>query len=403
MSETYVQFGGMKNRDVLISGASIAGPALAYWLYRHGFRPTVVERAPVVRDGGYAVDFRGSAHMGVLERMGILADIQRARTNMGAVTYVDGADKHLASMPAEIMSGDVEILRGDLARILYEATRHDTEYVFDDSVTAIAQAEDGVRVTFERGQPRTFDLVVGADGLHSNVRALAFGTESRFIRDLGYYVAIFTTPNHLNLDHTGRFYNVPGKTAGMYSARNNTEAKAMFAFASPPLDYDRRDTDQQKKILAGTFAGQSWEVPTLIEAMWDAPDFYFDSVSQIHIDNWSRGRVVLLGDAGYGATMGGMGTGLAVVGAYVLAGELAVAAGDHHTAFARYEEELRGYAEACQKFAEGAGGFLAPSTRSKIWLRNQMFRTLPHLPWKGVVNKMTTKTANAITVKDYPS
>jgi 2-polyprenyl-6-methoxyphenol hydroxylase-like FAD-dependent oxidoreductase len=339
----------------------------------------------------------------VLDRVGILADLQRARTNMGAVTYVDGADKQLASMPAEIMSGDVEILRGDLARILYEATRHDTEYLFDDSITAIAQAQDGVRVTFDRGQPRTFDLVVGADGLHSNVRALAFGTESRFIRDLGYYVAIFTTPNHMNLDHTGRFYNVPGKAAGMYSARDNTEAKAMFLFASPPLDYDRRDIDQQKKILAGTFAGQHWEVPTLIKAMWDAPDFYFDSVSQIHIDNWSRGRVVLLGDAGYGATMGGMGTGLAVVSAYVLAGELAVAAGDHHTAFARYEDELRDYAKACQKLAEGAGGFLAPSTRSKIWLRNQMFRTLPHLPWKGIVNKMTTKTANAITLKDYPS
>jgi 2-polyprenyl-6-methoxyphenol hydroxylase-like FAD-dependent oxidoreductase len=129
-----------------------------------------------------------------------------------------------------------------------------------------------VRVTFDRGQPRTFDLVVGADGLHSNVRAPAFGTESRFIRDLGHYVAIFTTPNHMNLDHTGRFYNVPGKTAGMYSARDNTEAKAMFLFASPPLDYDRRDIDQQKKILAGTFAGQHWEVPTLIKAMWDAPD-----------------------------------------------------------------------------------------------------------------------------------
>jgi 2-polyprenyl-6-methoxyphenol hydroxylase-like FAD-dependent oxidoreductase len=206
-----------------------------------------------------------------------------------------------------------------------------------------------------------------------------------------------------HLDHTGRFYTVPGKTAGVYSARHNAEAKAMFVFASPPLDYDRHDVGQQKQILAETFAGEGWEVPRLLEAMWAAPDFYFDSISQVRLDQWSRGRVVLLGDAGYGATMGGMGTGLAVVGAYVLAGELAAAGGDHRTAFARYEAELRDYAEGCQKFAEGVGSFLAPPTRSRIWLRNQMYRLLPHLPWKGLINKMTTKSASAITLKDYAS
>jgi 2-polyprenyl-6-methoxyphenol hydroxylase-like FAD-dependent oxidoreductase len=391
----------MKNGNILISGASIAGPALAYWLRLYGFKPTVVERAPALRDGGYAVDFRGAAHLGVLERMGILDDVRRQQTHMGAVSYVDCAGKQLASMPAEIMSGEVEILRGDLARILYEATRDEVEYIFDDSISVLNEDDNGAHVTYQRSAPRTFDLVVGADGLHSNVRALAFGDESRFIRDLGYYVAIFTTANHLKLDHTGRFYSVPGKTAGMYSARGNTEAKAMFIFASPPLNYDRRNMEQQKQILADTFAEVGWEVPRLIEAMWAAPDFYFDSISQIRMDTWSSGRVVLLGDAGYGATMGGMGTGLAVVGAYVLAGELAAAGGDHHTAFARYHEQMRNYANGCQKLAEGAGPFLAPPTRARIWLRNQMWRTLPHLPWKGMINKMTTKTANAIALKDY--
>ncbi|MEO7909631.1 MAG: FAD-dependent monooxygenase [Roseiflexaceae bacterium] len=388
-------------KNILISGASIAGPAVAYWLRRYGFNPTVVERTPTLRDGGYAVDFRGAAHLGVLDRMGILPEIYRQQTHMRAVSYVDRFNKPLASMPAEMMSGDVEILRGDLSRILYEATRNTVEYIFDDSITALNQNNDGVHVTFQHHAPRSFDLVIGADGLHSNVRALAFGAEARFIRDLGYYVAIFTTTNHLKLDRTGRFYSIPGKTVGVYSARDNTEAKALFVFASPAREYDRRDTNRQKQILVDTFAGAGWEIEKLLEGMWSAPDFYFDSISQIHMDTWSNGRIVLLGDAGYGATMGGMGTGLAIVAAYVLAGELASAVGAP-TAFARYEEQLRAYAVGCQKFAEGVGTFLAPATPYRIWLRNQMLRTLPYLPWKGMINAMTTKTANAITLRNYP-
>jgi 2-polyprenyl-6-methoxyphenol hydroxylase-like FAD-dependent oxidoreductase len=393
----------MQSKNVLISGASIAGPALAYWLHRHGFNATVVERAPTLREGGYAVDFRGAAHLGMLERMGILDEVRRLQTQMGAMTYVDSAGKPLASLPAAIMSGDVEILRGDLSRILYDLSRETTEYIFGDSITALTETADGVEVAFERAAPRTFDLVVGADGLHSNLRALAFGDESRFIHDLGYYVAIFTAANHLNLDYTGRFYNVPGKAAGIYSARDNTEAKVMFLFASPPLAYDRRDTNQQKQLVADRFVREGWEVPQLLAAMREAPDFYFDSLSQIHMESWSRGRIALLGDAGYGATMGGLGTGLAVVAAYVLAGELAVAGGDHRIAFARYEETLRSYAGGCQKLAAGAGPMLAPPSNSRIWLRNQMLRMLPHLPWKGLINAMTTKTANAITLRDYPA
>src|SRR5712691_5503839 len=157
----------MKNREILISGASIAGPALAYWLRRHGFQPTVVERAPALSDGGYAVDFRGPAHLGVLARMGILEDIRRLQTHMGAMSYVDRTGKRLARLPAVILSGDVEILRGDLSRLLYEATCAEVEYRFDDSITALCEDDHGVHVTFERGAARRFDLVVGADGLHS--------------------------------------------------------------------------------------------------------------------------------------------------------------------------------------------------------------------------------------------
>jgi 2-polyprenyl-6-methoxyphenol hydroxylase-like FAD-dependent oxidoreductase len=391
----------LKNSDLLISGASIAGPALAYWLGRYGFSPTVVERAPALRGGGFAVDFRGEAHMSVLKRMGILEEVRRLQTNMGEQIVVDETGKRLLALPASFMSGEVEIARGDLSRIMYERTKDTTEYIFGDSIASMTETTDGVHVTFERGAPRTFDLVVGADGLHSNTRRLAFGPEVQFISFLGHYIASFDLPNYLNLDHAGLIYNDPGKEADIGSAREGTKASAGFVFASEPLDYDRHDPEQQKRILADIYADVGWEVPRLIEAMWDAPDLYFDSISRIDMDHWSKGRVVLLGDAGYGATVGGMGTGTAMVGAYVLAGELAAAGGDHRSAFARYEAEIRDYAKGCQKLANNAGPFLAPPTRWKIWRRNQVYRMLSSRTLSGVFNKMTTKAASAITFKDY--
>ncbi len=297
----------------------------------------------------------------------------------------------------------MEIQRGDLSRILYEHSKASAEYIFGDSITSLIETGDGVEVTFARGQPRRFHLVVGADGLHSKVRALAFGDESAYIAHLGYYVADFTATNDLGLDHTGLIYNIPARCASVSSGRNAAEADIGFVFASPPLTYDRHDVEQQKQIVADTFAGVGWEVPRLIAAMWEAPDLYFDAISQIHIDRFSQGRVVLLGDAGYGATVGGLGTGLAIVGAYVLAGELATAGGDHRAAFTRYEDQIRDYARGCQKTAEGAGPFLAPRTRAAIWRRNQIYRLLSARPLNGFLNRLTTKAASNIALKDYPS
>ncbi len=394
----------MNNENILISGAGIAGPALAYWLGRYGFTPTVVERAPVLPEGGFGVDFRGRAHMSVLERMGITEEVRRLQTNMGEQIVVDETGAELVRLPASFMSGDVEIARGDLSRILYERTKDTTEYILGDSIASMTHTPDAVHVTFERSEPRTFDLVAGADGLHSNTRSLAFGPESRFISFLGYYIAGFSLPdNYLHLDHTGLIYNVPGKGADISSGRDTTKASAGFVFASQQLDHDRHDVEQQRKILADTYTDVGWEVPRLIDSMWDAPDLYFDSISRIDMNTWSNGRVVLLGDAGYGATVGGMGTGTAMVGAYVLAGELAAANGDHRTAFARYEERLRDYARGCQKLANNAGPFLAPPTAAKIRRRNRIYRMLNSSLLSGLFNKMTTKAANAITLKDYDS
>jgi 2-polyprenyl-6-methoxyphenol hydroxylase-like FAD-dependent oxidoreductase len=397
----------MKNRDILISGASIAGLALAYWLRQYGFNPTVVEQAPAPREGGYAVDLRGAAREAA-ERMGIMADVRRAHVGTRGLSYVNGANKPVASMSSDLLGdsggaiAEIEILRGDLIRILYAAAGDDVEYIFEDSISSISQGEEGVGVTFQRGEPRHFDLMVGADGLHSNVRALAFGDELEFVRDLGAHVSIFTTPNHLDLDGWELMYSTPGRTAAMYPARHNTEAKAMFFFASDPFPYDRHDIGGQKRILAEAFAGGGWEVPRLLEAMWGASDFYFDTVSQVHMDRWSSGQAVLVGDAAYcPSPMAGVGTSLALVGAYVLAGELKAAGGDHRRAFVRYEEEMREYVEQGQKLAKGNATGLIPRSRLQIRIRNQVIRMLPYLPWRGLIAGGVQKAANAITLKDY--
>ncbi|MFF2791036.1 FAD-dependent monooxygenase [Streptomyces sp. NPDC058049] len=391
-----------KNISVLISGASVAGPALAHWLHRYGFTTTVVERAPALRDGGYAVDFRGEAHLSVLRGMGILEAVEQARTGTGSMAYVNKAGKPQAKLPADLFAGDVEILRGDLARILYEATAPHTEYVFGDSVTSLTEDAEGVTVSFERGAPRRFDLVIGADGMHSTTRRLAFGPEERFVRHLGVHCAIFTTANRLGLDHTGHAYRTAGRLVAMYSARHNTEAKAVFYFASPLLDLDRREVARQQAVLAEQFAGNGWESDRLLEDMRYAPDFYFDSVGQVRMDSWSRGRVALLGDAAYcPSSLSGMGTGLALVGAYVLAGELAAARGDHRGAFARYEAELREYAAGCQKMGDGVARLMVPGSRLTATLLNRYYKVMPYLPGKDMAARIARRTAENITLRDY--
>lgn len=364
--------------NVLISGASVAGPALAYWLARYGFAPTVVEIAPSLRGGGYAVDFRGPTHMSVLDRMGAVDELRALQTGGSPMRFVDEVGRTLLYLPGEFAGGDIEVLRSDLSRVLHERSRGGAEYVFGDSITGMAQTPDGVEVTFERGAPRTFDLVIGADGMHSVVRRLAFGPERGIVSHLGYHVAGWDVPNHLGLGRGSLMHNVPGRLASVGGDhRDPAKAATMFVFASGELEYDRRDPEQQKKLVADAFVDVGWEVPRLVDALRDASELYFDSISRVDLPRWSHGRVALVGDAACGATLGGMGTGTAVVAAYVLAGELAAARGDHRAAFARYESRLRAFAQRCQKGGDRTGKFLAPRTRTGLRLRNTLLNKRP--------------------------
>ncbi|MEV4175036.1 FAD-dependent monooxygenase [Nonomuraea sp. NPDC049709] len=387
--------------NILISGASIAGTATAYWLRRHGHTVTVVERAPSIREGGYKVDIRGAA-LEVVERMGLLDAIRARSTDMRVATHYDAKGRPVATLDADLFGGrlgdDVEIMRGDLNELLYDLTRDDVEYVFDDSVTGIA--EDGT-VTFERSAPRTFDLVVGADGAHSNTRRIAFGEESRFARDLGYYISICTVPNTLGLDREEAVHAAVGRTANVYSTRQDTGAKALFMWSSAPLAYDHRDVAGQKELLARAMDGVGWQVPALLEGVRDAKDFYFDSVSQIHMDRWSKGRVVLVGDAGYCASpASGQGTSLALVGAYVLAGELAAGGGTDG-----YERELRPFVAANQALGPANVKGMVMGSRVALWFQLGMMRLLPHLPGRDrMVERITgpiARAAGAISLKNY--
>lgn len=357
---------------ILVSGASVAGPSVALWLGRAGHDVTVVEIAPALRQGGYAVDFRGEVFTTVLDRMGVLDNLRALQTGGNAMRFVDESGRRLMRLPAEFAGGELEVLRADLSRVLYEHSRAQATYRFGDSIAWLREHSDGVDVRFESGVEETYDLVIGADGMHSVVRRLAWPADQVVERHLEYYVAGWEVPNTLGISGDTLMYNVPGKLASVGADRRDPAlAQTLFVFKSPQLQYNRRDLEEQKAILQEQFGGLGWHVPELLEALPAATELYFDSISRVHVERWSTERIVLLGDAGYGATFGALGTGTAVVGAYVLAGELAQACGDVRTAFARYEATLRKAVSTTQDGSR-AGSFLAPATRFGIAARNRI-------------------------------
>jgi 2-polyprenyl-6-methoxyphenol hydroxylase-like FAD-dependent oxidoreductase len=399
----------LRNKRILISGASIGGPSLAWWLSYYGFTPTIVEQAPQLREGGYKIDLRGAA-VKIVRHMGLYEQICDASADMISAAFVDDSGKVDAKMNADFIGmreeGDVELMRGDLSKIIYEDTIEKCEYIFDDSIKAIVEKNEQLEVEFEKTAPRLFDLVIGADGIHSNVRSLAFGPESNFVRNLGdYFFAIFSTPNHLALDRQELFYAQANIVCNMYCTKNSKNAKALFVFKSPGFRYDHRDPRQQKNKVSQMFSNAKWEVPQLLKSMQKATDFYFDTVNQIHMDCWSTGRVALIGDAAYAPSLAsGQGSSMAIVGAYVLAGELYAAAGDYQIAYANFEKAIRPFIQKNQELGKNVKQ-IVPSTNWRLRLQLLMIRLMPYLPMNGLIIKKIREevrdAANRIEIQDY--
>jgi 2-polyprenyl-6-methoxyphenol hydroxylase-like FAD-dependent oxidoreductase len=371
-------------REVLVSGASIAGPALAFWLNRYGYAVTVVEKAGTLRAGGYPIDVRGTA-LEVVRRMGILPRLRDAHIDLRRLTFLDGDGGQVASIhPYSVTGGvagrDLEVRRGDLTEALYAAVRDDVEFLFNDSIDTLDQSGHGVDVTFHGGGRRTFDMVFGAEGTHSRTREMLFGPEEQFHRYLGYCFAVFTMRNTLGLSHETVMWNTPGRAAAFYAVGDTDEVHAFLNFAHPEPPFDAfPNPEAQRDLVAAVFADAGWEVPGMLTAMRDADDVFFDAVSQIRVPRWSSGRVALVGDAAYAPSfLTGQGTSLALVGAYMLAGSLADQ--DHAAGFAAYEHDTREFVTLNQELVGKGGAALFPTTAQALEQRNDRLRKLSAMP-----------------------
>jgi 2-polyprenyl-6-methoxyphenol hydroxylase-like FAD-dependent oxidoreductase len=372
---------------VLISGASVAGPTAAFWLSRQGFAVTVVERMPLsrVRTSGHAVDLFGPA-LDVAEWTGVLPAVTDARTRTEIVSFLrdhaPGVDVEMRSLVAGSSGRHVEIMRGELATILYEATRADTQYLFEDSISAMVEEPNGVTVTFEHAPPAQFDLVIGADGLHSIVRRLVFGPEDQFRRFLGGYLAGAAVPNYLGLERRMQVWNAPGRLAAIYPVHGTATARGGFLFRRrEEFPFHHRDIDRQKQALHEIFDGDGWQVPRLLAEIDAADDFYFDSISQIVMDNWTTGRITLVGDAGYspGPAVGG-GTSIAMVGAYILAQELGRAGRRYPARLHDYQHRMRDLVVKARRIGASTMATLIPQTTLGVRLMPELLRLVTRTP-----------------------
>jgi 2-polyprenyl-6-methoxyphenol hydroxylase-like FAD-dependent oxidoreductase len=374
-------------KRIIINGVGIAGPTLAYWLRKAGHEVLLVEEAPQLRRGGYVIDF-GLVGYDIAEKMGLIPRLRELGYRVGETRLVDRQGRTSASLftdsLARLTHGRyVSLRRSDLAATIYGALDGRVETIFGDSVASIEEVGSCVRVGFDHAPPREADLVIGADGLHSRVRQLVFGPDAEVEVALGYRAAAFEVEGYRPRDELVYLgYGVPGRQVFRFSMRED-KTLFLFVFRDEYLPGESPTNDEERKsVLAQVFADVGWECPQILAGMASVGNIYFDRVSQIRLDRWSKGRTALVGDAAACVSLlAGQGSILAMAEAYVLAGELRNCGSDYDAAFARYEQRLMPLLKRKQKSAAKFASSFAPRTRMGIAFRNQVTRLMVRLPF----------------------
>jgi 2-polyprenyl-6-methoxyphenol hydroxylase-like FAD-dependent oxidoreductase len=367
---------------VAVNGVGIAGPTLAYWLRKSGHEVLLIEESPQLRSGGYIIDFWGVGY-DIAEKMGLLPRIRELGYQVREVIYVDRHGRKSGGFPVDIFDRMTNgrftsLRRSDLAATIYGALDSKVETIFGDSIAGIEDEGHCVRVSFDHAAPREVDLVIGADGLHSRVRQLAFGPEAEFEVSLGYHVAAFEVEGYQPRDELVYLsYGVSGKQISRFAMRDD-KTLFLFVFRDEYLTTESPSSAQERKsALKKVFAHVGGECTPILAAMENVSDVYFDRVSQIHMNRWTIGRTALIGDAAACVSLvAGEGTGLAMAEAYVLAGELRDCGGDQAAAFARYQERMMPFLKRKQASAVKFASSFAPKTAFGILVRNLVTRLL---------------------------
>lgn len=397
----------MGKPHVLISGAGIAGPTVAFWLNRAGYSVTVVERASKLRASGQNIDIRGHG-LTIIERMGLQDAVRAKKTNEKGLRFVDAQDHCRAEFPVgdgKGFTGEIEIMRGDLAIILYEATKKDVEYVFGEYVAGYKESDDGLEVEFANGHPtRKFDLLIAADGWSSRTRRIAFpDLNDGCVKSLGQWGAWFSLPWRPSDSGWARWYNAPKGRMLLVRPDNEVMTRAsMWIMHDSEIfkEAQQANEGEQKQLMKDLFADAGWEIDRLLTGMQDADDFYLQQIAQIKIDTWSRGRTCLLGDSAFcPSPISGMGTTVAIVGAYVLAGEMVHHWPDHAAGFEAYETRMRPFVEKAQKLAPGAPGMANPQTQ---WGISILYFLLGLVAWIRLDKLMGSSFSPPATAMDLP-
>lgn len=375
---------------VLIVGAGIAGPTLAYWLVRHGFAVSLVERAPELRRGGYVIDFGGLGYDVAAKMDDLVPRLRESGYLLREVRYVDSKGRRVAGTSVDsflrVTGGRyITIARADLAAQIFGLIEGRVETIFGDTVAAIEETPADVRVTFASGTARDFDLVVGSDGVHSEVRRIAFGPQERFERYLGICAAAYTLTGYAPRDELVYvLYSEIGRQAARFALRDD-RTLVLLTFRDPQ-GAPPAGREEQNARLRRAFSNAGWECATLLAPLDRVADLYFDRVSQIRFaagEPWHRGRVVLLGDAASCVSLlAGEGSSLAMAAAYILAGELAGARGAVPAALCAYEERFRRFVESKQRTALRFASSFAPTSRFSMLARN-IALDLMSVPWMG--------------------